>query len=92
MIEEVDRNLPILLDMQPDVVVITGDHSTPATYRAHSWHPVPTLLWAPGTHMTDYAERFGERACMQGALGQFYAKDLMQLALGHAKRLGKHGA
>lgn len=92
IIEEVDRNLPTLLDMKPDVVVITGDHSTPATYRAHSWHPVPTLLWAPGTHMTDHAETFGERAALQGALGQFYAKDLMPLALGHAKRLGKHGA
>ena len=92
IIEEVDRNLPILLGMNPDVVIITGDHSTPATYRAHSWHPVPTLLWAPGTHMTDYAESYGERACMQGALGQFYAKDLMPMALAHAKRLAKHGA
>jgi 2,3-bisphosphoglycerate-independent phosphoglycerate mutase len=92
VIEEVDRNLPILLDMKPDVVIITGDHSTPATYKAHSWHPVPTLLWAPGTHMTDNAETFGERAALQGSLGQFYAKDLMPMALAHAKRLAKHGA
>lgn len=92
IIEEVDRRLPILLDMNPDVMIITGDHSTPATYRAHSWHPVPTLLWAPATHMPDRAEVFGERAAMSGALGHFQATDLMPLALGHASRLAKYGA
>lgn len=92
VIEGVDQALPILLDLNPDVMIVTGDHSTPATYKAHSWHPVPTLLWAPGTHMTDRAERFGERECMTGALGQFPAADLMPLALGHARRLSKYGA
>jgi 2,3-bisphosphoglycerate-independent phosphoglycerate mutase len=92
IIEDVDANLPILLGFNPDVVIVTGDHSTPATYRAHSWHPVPTLLWAPGTHMTDRAQAFGERECMTGALGQFPATDLMPLALAHARRLGKFGA
>ncbi|MFO7322090.1 MAG: 2,3-bisphosphoglycerate-independent phosphoglycerate mutase [Chloroflexota bacterium] len=92
VIEEVDQNLPALLDLKPDVVIITGDHSTPATYRAHSWHPVPTILWAPGTHMTDPVETFGERACLGGALGQFPAPDLMPLALAHARRLVKYGA
>jgi 2,3-bisphosphoglycerate-independent phosphoglycerate mutase len=92
VIEEVDAALPTLIDLQPAVLIITGDHSTPATYRAHSWHPVPTLLYAPGTHMPDYAEEFGERACLQGALGQFHATDLMPLALAHAKRLDKFGA
>jgi 2,3-bisphosphoglycerate-independent phosphoglycerate mutase len=92
VIEGVDAALPILMDLKPDVLVVTGDHSTPATYRAHSWHPVPTLLWAPGTHMTDRAQAFGERECMYGALGQFPATDLMPLALAHAKRLEKFGA
>lgn len=92
VIEEVDAALPALLDLNPDVLVVTGDHSTPATYRAHSWHPVPTLLWAPATHMTDRAEAYGERDCMGGALGQFPATDLMPLALAHAKRLEKFGA
>lgn len=92
VIEGVDAALPTLLDLNPDVLVVTGDHSTPATYRAHSWHPVPTLLWAPTTHMTDRAEAFGERECMGGALGQFPATDLMPLALAHAKRLEKFGA
>jgi 2,3-bisphosphoglycerate-independent phosphoglycerate mutase len=92
VIEGVDAALPILLDLKPDVFIVTGDHSTPATYKAHSWHPVPTLLWAPGTHMTDRAQAFGERECISGALGQFPATDLMPLALAHAKRLEKFGA
>ncbi|WP_119072578.1 2,3-bisphosphoglycerate-independent phosphoglycerate mutase [Aggregatilinea lenta] len=92
VIEGVDQALPILTGMNPDVMIVTGDHSTPATYKAHSWHPVPTLLWAPATHMTDRAECYGERDCMTGALGQFPATDLMPLALAHAKRLTKYGA
>ncbi len=92
VIEEVDVALPILLDLQPDVLVVTGDHSTPAKLRSHSWHPVPTLLWAPATHMPDRVAGFGERECMQGALGQFPAVDLMPLAMAHAKRLARFGA
>lgn len=92
VIEEVDAALPILTGLNPDVLIITGDHSTPATYKAHSWHPVPTLLYAPKTHMPDRAVAYGERECMGGALGQFPAADLMPLALGHANRLAKYGA
>lgn len=92
VIEEVDAALPILTDLKPDVMIITGDHSTPATYKSHSWHPVPTLLHAPKTHMPDRAQAYGERECMTGALGQFPAADLMQLALAHANRLAKYGA
>lgn len=92
VIEEVDAALPILLDLKPDVLIVTGDHSTPATYKAHSWHPVPTLLWSPGVHMTDRAMSFGERECMTGGLGQFPATDLIMYALAHARRLEKYGA
>ncbi|MBL8154121.1 MAG: 2,3-bisphosphoglycerate-independent phosphoglycerate mutase [Anaerolineae bacterium] len=92
VIEEVDAALPILLDAKPDVLIITGDHSTPATYKSHSWHPVPTLLYAPKTNMPDRAQAFGERECMGGALGQFPAAELMQIALAHANRLAKYGA
>jgi 2,3-bisphosphoglycerate-independent phosphoglycerate mutase len=92
VIEEVDAALPILTGLNPDVMIVTGDHSTPATYKSHSWHPVPTLLWAPKTHMTDRAQSYGERECMGGALGQFQAADLMPLALAHANRLAKYGA
>jgi 2,3-bisphosphoglycerate-independent phosphoglycerate mutase len=92
VIEEVDAALPILLDLKPDVMIVTGDHSTPATLKSHSWHPVPTLLWAPKSHMPDRAQCYGERECLMGALGQFPAADLMPLALAHANRLAKYGA
>ncbi len=92
VIEEVDAALPTLLALNPDVMIVTGDHSTPAALRSHSWHPVPTLLYAPATHMPDRAQAYGERECMTGALGQFYARDLMPMALAHAKRLTKFGA
>lgn len=92
VIEAVDAALPALLDLKPDVLIITGDHSTPAKLRAHSWHPVPLLLWAPATHMTDPCTEFGERQCAGGGLGRFPATDVMSLALAHALRLERYGA
>jgi 2,3-bisphosphoglycerate-independent phosphoglycerate mutase len=92
VIEEVDAALPALLDLRPDVLMVTGDHSTPARLKSHSWHPVPVVLWAPATHMPDRVTGFGERECMTGALGQFPATDLMVLALAHAHRLERYGA
>jgi 2,3-bisphosphoglycerate-independent phosphoglycerate mutase len=92
VIENVDEALPVLLDVKPDVLIITGDHSTPARLRSHSWHPVPTLLWAPATHLPDGATAFGERQAQLGGLGQFPASELMPLAMAHALRLDKFGA
>ena len=92
VIETVDAALPALLELKPDVLIITGDHSTPAKLKAHSWHPVPLLLWAPATHMRDANQTFGERACSAGGLGRFAATDLMPLALGHDLRLERYGA
>jgi 2,3-bisphosphoglycerate-independent phosphoglycerate mutase len=92
VIEAVDAALPTLLDLKPSVLIITGDHSTPAKLRAHSWHPVPTLLYAPETHLSDGSTLFGEREAMRGGLGQFPAADLMMMALAHAGRTVKYGA
>ena len=93
VIEDADRHLPTLLGARPDVLVVTGDHSTPSQMRSHSWHPVPVLLWAPDTCRPDRVERFGERECLAGALGpRIPAPDLMSLALAHAGRLTKFGA
>jgi 2,3-bisphosphoglycerate-independent phosphoglycerate mutase len=92
VIEGVDAALPKLLELMPDVVIITGDHSTPAKLRTHSWHPVPLLLWAPATIRPDHQKQFGERACSRGGLGSFPATDAMPLALAHAGRLEKFGA
>lgn len=90
-IEAVDARLPRLLDLKPDVVVVTGDHSTPARLRSHSWHPVPLLLWSPLCRPDDLVE-FSERACARGSLGRLRAIDIMPLALGHAGRLTRYGA
>lgn len=92
MIEALDREIPKLRALNPDVLIVTGDHSTPSRMKAHSFHPVPTLLWAPKTSRPDLVTTFGERPCLQGGLGQFLAKDLMPLALAHAGRLQKFGA
>jgi 2,3-bisphosphoglycerate-independent phosphoglycerate mutase len=92
VIEEVDEALPILLDLEPDVLVVTGDHSTPSQLKSHSWHPVPTLIWAPETARSDAATAFGETECSRGGLGIFPATDLMPIALAHAQRLAKYGA
>lgn len=90
-IERVDSLLPGVVDLEPDVLVVTGDHSTPSRMRSHSWHPVPVLIasgWARGR--TD--EGFGETACRSGELGTFEMKHLMTLTLAHADRLAKFGA
>jgi 2,3-bisphosphoglycerate-independent phosphoglycerate mutase len=92
IIEGVDKALPELLRLKPDVLVITGDHSTPCKLKSHSWHPVPFLLWAPLTVRQDDQAVFGETACAHGGLGTFSVLDTMPLALGHALRMNKFGA
>ena len=89
-IEEVDALLPRITALGPDVLIVTGDHSTPALLGEHSWHHVPTLLasqWARPS-----AGEFGEACCRGGDLGVLPGKDLMSLALAHAGRLDKYGA
>jgi len=92
-IEKVDKVIPRILQLNPDVVVITGDHSTPAVLKTHSWHPVPVLFWAPGVSRSNQGVTgFGESQCLRGALGPFNAADLMALITAHAKRQAKFGA
>jgi len=91
MIEEFDAFLPRVLALNPDVLVVTGDHSTPAALKAHSWHPVPTLLYSLYCRPDDVL-KFSERTCLHGGLGVFPATDLMPLALANALRLTKFGA
>jgi 2,3-bisphosphoglycerate-independent phosphoglycerate mutase len=90
-IEEVDAQIPNITALGPEVLIVTGDHSTPATMRSHSWHPVPVVL-AADTCRPDEVSRFGERPCLQGGLGQFEARHLLPLAMAHAGRLAKFGA
>jgi len=92
VIETVDAMLPAMLELEPDVVVVAADHSTPARLRAHSWHPVPALIWAPGTVLPDRVESFGERECARGGLGRQALRHLLPQALAHAGKLAKFGA
>lgn len=91
VIEEVDSLIPRLLALQPDVVVVGGDHSTPAVMLGHSWHPVPALIFSPFVRADGIAE-FGEHACMHGSLGIFPAKQMMDIALANAGRIAKYDA
>jgi 2,3-bisphosphoglycerate-independent phosphoglycerate mutase len=90
VIEEVDAQIPGLLDLGPDALAVTGDHATPARLKSHSWHGVPFLLFSPYTLPT--ARGFGERACAGGSLGTFPAKEIMGLLMGHALKLNRYGA
>jgi 2,3-bisphosphoglycerate-independent phosphoglycerate mutase len=91
VIESVDAALPALLAKDPGVIVVTGDHSTPATMKMHSWHPVPTLLASPWCRF-DGLKSFGESACGRGGWGHFKATDILPTALAHARRMVKYGA
>ncbi len=91
VIEEVDRLLPRATELEPDVIVVTGDHSTPALLKGHSWHPVPILLHSR-TCRPDGASEFSEAACTGGGLGRFPAAEIMPLAMAHALKLAKYGA
>jgi 2,3-bisphosphoglycerate-independent phosphoglycerate mutase len=91
VIETVDEALPILLSLKPEVIVITGDHSTPAKLKRHSWHTLPVLLAADSARFGKTG-KFGETLCLQGTLGQIRHVDILPLALAHAMRLGKYGA
>ena len=91
VIEEVDAIMPDILNMKPDVVVITGDHSTPAVLKSHSWHPVPVLVWSDYCR-SDGVTRFDEISCIQGGLGRMPSLNLIGITLANARRLVKYGA
>jgi len=90
-IEELDNALPSLLSLDPDVLITTGDHSTPATLAMHSWHPVPFMLKSKWCRPDNVAE-FSERACLAGGMGRFPATEIMPLAMANALKLDKFGA
>ncbi len=91
VIEEADRVLSSLISLEPDVIIVTGDHSTPAVLKGHSWHPVPVLLYSKWCR-PDRVSEFSESACVSGGLGRFPATQIMPLAMAHALKLTKFGA
>jgi 2,3-bisphosphoglycerate-independent phosphoglycerate mutase len=89
-IEEVDALIPRITALKPDVLIVTGDHSTPTLMKEHSWHPVPTLMASRLARPT--AAAFGENTCRGGDLGRLHGTALIPNALAHAGRLIKYGA
>jgi len=90
-IEQVDRAVSELVGLEPDVIVVSGDHSTPALLKGHSWHPVPTLLYSRWCR-PDAVSQFGESSCLAGGLGRLPAMQIMPLAMANALKLTKFGA
>lgn len=90
-IEEVDQAIPDLLALSPDVIAVTGDHSTPALLRSHGWQPVPFMLRSR-YEVPDAVEQFTERACQRGTLGRFPAVQVMLMLMANALKLEKYGA
>jgi len=91
VIEEVDKFIPEVLNLKPDVLVVTGDHSTPAVLKGHSWHPNPFILFSPYARV-DEIDKFSEKACTRGGLGRFPAVDALPLMMANALKLKKFGA
>ena len=91
IIEEVDSFIPRVMALNPDVVIVSGDHSSPAVLKSHSWHPVPTLIYSKYVR-ADGIKEFGERACARGNLGVISAQDVMPLVMANAGRLTKYNA
>ena len=90
-IEELDAALPVLLKKKPDVLAITGDHSTPCALKGHSWHPQPVLLHS-AVSGSDKLERFTETGANLGSLGVIESKYLIRLMQANARMFDKFGA
>ncbi len=90
-IEEFDQQIPRLMALNPDVVIVTGDHSSPAVLKFHSWHPVPLIIYSKYCR-SDAIPEFGERACAKGSLGHVFARHIMPIALANGGRVAKYGA
>ena len=91
ILEEVDTLLPMITKLEPDVIAVSGDHSTPAMLKGHSWHAVPVILYSKWCR-PDSVQSFSEKACSIGALGRIPAVSIMPLLMGNALKLDKFGA
>jgi 2,3-bisphosphoglycerate-independent phosphoglycerate mutase len=90
MLEEFDKKLERVVQLEPDVIVICGDHSTPSYFSSHSWHPVPFLINSK-LSQGKVGSQFTENSCREGTIGRILAEELMLLVLSHAGKLNKFG-
>lgn len=91
VLEEVDAIIPRLRALNPDVIVVTGDHSTPSPLKSHSWHPVPLMVYSRCCR-ADRVQEFNETALVQGGLGTIPGTSILPLMLANGRRLTKFGA
>ncbi len=91
VLEEVDPYIAQIRELGPDVIAVTGDHSTPSPMKSHSWHPVPLLIYSECCR-PDTVQQFNERALLQGGLGTIHGTSILPLMLANGKRLTKFGA
>ena len=91
ILEQIDKTLPAVVNLEPDVLVVTGDHSTPSVLKGHSWHTVPVLLHSKYCR-PDAVEKFSETAFLSGGLGRLQLTQVMPLAMANALKLTKFGA
>jgi 2,3-bisphosphoglycerate-independent phosphoglycerate mutase len=91
ILEQVDKAIPNIINLNPDVLVVTGDHSTPAVLRGHSWHPVPVMIYSKFCQL-DKVNRFSELEFHTGGLGRIQSTQIMPLAMANALKLTKFGA
>lgn len=91
VLEEIDAAIPLVTTLEPDVLVVSGDHSTPALFGGHSWHPVPVVISSRYCR-TDHVKSFSEPACIAGGLGRISATHIMPLVMANARKLTKFGA
>ena len=89
-LEALDLFIPQIRELEPDVLMVAGDHSTPAIMAGHSWHPVPFMIYSRWTR-GEGVSVFNEKACHQGSIGRIPAAQIMLLALAHAGKLTKFG-
>jgi 2,3-bisphosphoglycerate-independent phosphoglycerate mutase len=90
-LEHIDKIIPEIVGLRPDVIVVAGDHSTPSMIKGHSWHSVPVLIYSERCR-PDNVTRFSEGDCLLGGLGRIPATDIMPLAMANALKLNKYGA
>lgn len=92
VIEEVDLYVPEIIELNPDVLIVTGDHSTPALVSGHSWHSVPVMVYSKFSRHNPEIKRFTENECLKGSLGKINSRDILPFALASAQKLVKYGA
>jgi 2,3-bisphosphoglycerate-independent phosphoglycerate mutase len=91
VLEQVDKTIPEIINLNPDVLVVTGDHSTPAVLHGHSWHPVPVMIYSKYCR-SDKVDKFSELEFNTGGLGHIQSTQIMPLAMANALKLTKFGA